>query len=320
MADASPAEPNLISDGKRMRPIWRPGDGNGEPSRYLVERSMATIRGHPTWKLFREDIELPIIRGSSQEPPHYVYLDDKACYVIWSSNVYAKEDLRDYWPFDFDHHGHTRTGRKNRGRPAYSDEAETKYATSPLRNKDRWYEYSGEPEVTEYQPLRAKRKSKIQQLVEQEFAQKALLAQEATGSRQDEYSRSSSSTAITTASATINGADVVHSSHPLPPHHMVSGGPKLPLPGSSLLLGTRPIMLNTSHLEDLPPYGTFRTRTVDVASSYDCTSSETSLSNNTQPVQQNPSKRKFIQPFDVSSSDTSSSPPTPKKFNSGEEF
>ncbi|KAF2678249.1 hypothetical protein K458DRAFT_317266, partial [Lentithecium fluviatile CBS 122367] len=146
MADSQTNRQELISDGKRLRQIWSPHDGNGESARHLVERSLNTVRGHPTWKLFMGDIELPILRGSEKEPPHHVYLDDKACYTIWCSNSYTKQELREFWPFDFDHLGNVRMGRKNRGRLAYFDVGKTKVAKSPLRAKGRWYEYLGAPE------------------------------------------------------------------------------------------------------------------------------------------------------------------------------
>lgn len=160
----------MISDGKRMRPVWKPGDGDGDSARHLVERSLGTLKGHPTWKVFDKEIFLPIIPGSEYEPPRYVYLDDKACYTIWRAQAYTKGELRDYWPFDFDHLGNIKTGRKNRGYPAYLGDSEMQYAQAPMRGK-KMYAFCGELEVTGYAPLRPKFKTKMEALVAQEFAQ-----------------------------------------------------------------------------------------------------------------------------------------------------
>lgn len=88
--------------GNRFRVVWAHGDGDGaEPNDQLLERTLTTVTGHPTWKLFRGDVFLPLSRGSS-EPPRYVYLDDQACFSIWISKLYSKDELKKYWPFDFD--------------------------------------------------------------------------------------------------------------------------------------------------------------------------------------------------------------------------
>ncbi|KAF2830906.1 hypothetical protein CC86DRAFT_168803 [Ophiobolus disseminans] len=141
----------MISDGKRMRVMWEEGNGNGDPSASLVERTQSTMKGHPTWKVFCGEIPDPIVRGVS-EPPRYVYLDDKACYTVWCSQLYTKQELRSFWPFDFDHVSKIRTGRKNRGRPAYLDDSHTAYATGTLRDKKKVYEFCGAPEFIGYTP------------------------------------------------------------------------------------------------------------------------------------------------------------------------
>lgn len=141
VADASDPSASFLSDGKRMRVLWSKDDGDGDPSPGMLINSKNTARGHPTWTLFCGTVANPIVRGES-EPPHYVYLDDRACYAIWSSGVYTKVELAEYWPFDFEHTGRVKTGRPNRGRPAYADEARTKIATTLIR-KNIAYEFRG---------------------------------------------------------------------------------------------------------------------------------------------------------------------------------
>jgi len=150
-ASAPGKSQTMISDGKRMRVMWEEGDGNGDASTYLIERTQSTIKGHPTWKVFCGDVADPIIRGKN-EPPRYVYLDDKACYAVWSSQLYSKQELKGFWPFDFDHVGKIKSGRKNRGRPAYLDDSCTEYAHGTLRNKNKVYEFCGAPDFIGYMP------------------------------------------------------------------------------------------------------------------------------------------------------------------------
>ncbi|KAF2449543.1 hypothetical protein P171DRAFT_480623 [Karstenula rhodostoma CBS 690.94] len=162
--------PAMISDGKRMRAIWRPEHGDGEFVQHIVDRSKTTLRGHPTWKLFVDEIMQPIVRGNKQEPPRYVYLDDEACYTVWKSQQYADTELKTYWPFDFDHQGNIKTGRPNRGRPALVDSDMSVIARGKLRGKDKWYAFSGEPGTTDYRPVRPANKTKIELQVEAEWA------------------------------------------------------------------------------------------------------------------------------------------------------
>lgn len=177
MAEKSePPGPNLSSDGKRMRVVWRPGDGDGEAAPHLIERAKNTIKGHPTWKIFMEDIKLPIDRNSDEAPPRYVYLDDKACHTIWASGAYGGLEMKEFWPLDYNFNGFIKTGRPNRGRPAWENEAEKKYATARARGKGNWYEFFGELEVTPYIPRRPTMKTKMEQKVAQEHAEKAKKA------------------------------------------------------------------------------------------------------------------------------------------------
>lgn len=150
--DERPKFPELISDGKRMRTVWQPHDGDGDPNLDLVERNMYLVRGHPTWKVFMDEVHLPIRRGG-EEPPKYCYLDDRACHAIFYSDAYSKEERRDFWPWDYNHQGHIKQGRLNRGRPAYLDDSHTTFATAPLRG-GKMYTFFGAPEETEYRPRR----------------------------------------------------------------------------------------------------------------------------------------------------------------------
>ncbi|KAF2704379.1 hypothetical protein K504DRAFT_449403 [Pleomassaria siparia CBS 279.74] len=154
MANSPSGIPTMISDGKRMRVVWTPGDGDGDPSTYLVEKAMNIIKGHPTWKIFIGDVKFPIGRGSTDEPPHYIYLDDQACYIISCSNEYSNDELKDFWPFDFNAQGAIKTGRKNRGRLAYVDDSHSEIAKARLRGKNKWYYFTGDPAVTDYKSIR----------------------------------------------------------------------------------------------------------------------------------------------------------------------
>ncbi|KAL1801502.1 hypothetical protein ACET3X_001844 [Alternaria dauci] len=135
--------PTMISDGKRMRVLWMNGHGDGDSNRSFVDRSKTTVRGHPTWKLFAGNVPTPILRGK-REPPKYVYLDDRACYAIYSSKFYDKNELKTFWPYDFDNLGNIKANRPNRGRPAYLDAACTTYAKGSLRGvRTEGYEFRG---------------------------------------------------------------------------------------------------------------------------------------------------------------------------------
>jgi hypothetical protein len=162
-----------------MRAVWRPEFGDGEAASHIIHRSKTTLRGHPTWKLFVDIISQPIVRGSKQEPPRYVYLDDQACYTVWKSQQYTDIELQLYWPFDFDHQGNIKTGRPHRGRPAWTDSEVPEITKGKLRGKGKWYEFSGEPEITNYRPLRPATKTKIELQVEAEWA--AQIGQDAGG-------------------------------------------------------------------------------------------------------------------------------------------
>jgi hypothetical protein len=144
----------MISDGKRMRLLWVEGDGDGNSSPHVVQRCQATMKGHPTWKIFCSDVPNPIVRGQD-EPPYYVYLDDLACHTVWRSQLYTKSELRAFWPFDFDHVGKIKTGRPNRGRPAYKDDSLREYDTTILRNKGQVYVFRGAPDFEDEAGVKA---------------------------------------------------------------------------------------------------------------------------------------------------------------------
>ncbi|KAF1836149.1 hypothetical protein BDW02DRAFT_494430 [Decorospora gaudefroyi] len=134
----------MIFDGSRMRVLWTKGHGDGDPSKETINRCQNTVKGHPTWKLYCGDLTGPIISGN-EEPPHYVYLDDRACYAIYSSHTYTRQELNTFWPFDFDNFGNIRRKRPNRGRPAYLDDSYTDYAKGRLRHTTKIYEFTGLP-------------------------------------------------------------------------------------------------------------------------------------------------------------------------------
>lgn len=143
----------MISDGKRMRLLWVEGNGEGDSSPHVISRCQFTLKGHPTWKIFCGDVPSPIVRNQN-EPPHCVYLDDLACHTVWCSRLYTNQELRAFWPFDFDHVGKIKTGRPNRGRPAYEDEAGCEYATTVLRNKGKVYEFRGAQDFEDEAPVK----------------------------------------------------------------------------------------------------------------------------------------------------------------------
>lgn len=150
--------PTMVFDGKRDRIMWEEGGGNGDPSISVWERIQNNVGGHPTWKIFCGEVSDPIVRGKS-EPPRYIYLDDQACYAVWCSRLYTNQELRAFWPFDFDHVGKIKTGRKNRGRPAYLDDSCIEYAKGVMRTKPKVYKFCGAPDFIGYTPARPTRRA-----------------------------------------------------------------------------------------------------------------------------------------------------------------
>lgn len=159
----------MISDGKRFRDIWRLGDGNGDPNTDRIKLNLNNIRGHPTWKVFLGDSNVPIVRGSPTEPPKYCYLDDHACHAILNSGAYTAGDLVKFWSFDFNQYGFIKQGRKNRGPPVYRGSSMTEYAEAPLRQKNHTYIFSGAPGFTEYAPLRPKKTISTETMIAEEM-------------------------------------------------------------------------------------------------------------------------------------------------------
>jgi hypothetical protein len=150
----------MMWDGKIERAIWRPGDGNGDPNVELFEKSQYLGRGHPTWKLFVGDVPEDITIGEN-EPPRYVYLDDKAAYAILNSSAYTNRKKQLYWGMDYNNSGRMKRGRPNRGRPAYKDDNQTTFAsvTQPGRFPD--YVFTGETAESRA-PTTRKKKTKAE--------------------------------------------------------------------------------------------------------------------------------------------------------------
>jgi hypothetical protein len=74
-----------------------------------------------------------------------------------------------FWPFDFSNQGQIKQGRKNRGRVAYLDDSCAEIAKGPVRGKEKWYEFSGDPEVVAYYAIRPK-KGRMERQVAKELA------------------------------------------------------------------------------------------------------------------------------------------------------
>jgi hypothetical protein len=136
-----------ISCGNGWRVLWTEGDGDGQYDKHTIDRLLGTVNGHPAWKLYCGEPTEGIIRGLN-EPPRYVYLDDRACYDVLRSKSYCNKELRLFWPFDFDNMGNIKTKRPNRGNPAYVDDSCLEYAKGPLRGGSE-YEFSGAPEASQ---------------------------------------------------------------------------------------------------------------------------------------------------------------------------
>ncbi|OJD40541.1 cell division protein [Diplodia corticola] len=131
-----------LSDGKVEREIWRPSDGNGDPSPELVEKHRARKAGHPTWKLYTGR-NIPK-RPTDTNPPSFVYLDDKAAWDILHSNHWTPHDKHRFWTFDFTAQGRVTVTRPNRGRPAYEEDDKT-FASIPARKGKRYWFHGCHP-------------------------------------------------------------------------------------------------------------------------------------------------------------------------------
>jgi hypothetical protein len=57
------------------------------------QRCLTTVNGHPTWKLYCGDVPNSIVIGK-KEPPHFVYLDDRACHDVLASHAYSASNLK----------------------------------------------------------------------------------------------------------------------------------------------------------------------------------------------------------------------------------
>ena len=122
--EAAAAAPRpTISDGKCLRQIWRPTDGNGDGDIGVFESTRYTAQGHPTWKLYCGDLPASV-KGVFCEPPRNVYLDDNACFRIFHFAGYNGAERGRRWRHDFDNKGNVKPHRKNRGRPALDSEGQ----------------------------------------------------------------------------------------------------------------------------------------------------------------------------------------------------
>lgn len=117
MATDNTPQRRKMFDGERERELWLPGDGPGDSDLDLVKSSVDRVGGHPTWRIYANDIPGGIVEGG-QKPPTRVYLDDKACFDIIQSRAFSGHSKGRNWPFDFTQHGGIRATRPNRGRPA----------------------------------------------------------------------------------------------------------------------------------------------------------------------------------------------------------
>lgn len=136
------------------REVWRPGDGDGDPSYDFCDDQRTDI---PRWRFFQHDIG-PLIKAK-KEPPKYVLLDDKAAYEVFKAEICTKMNMGKFWNHDFSNVGHLKTNRPNRGRAALMHESgdgavkidtgdgqgERIVATLPAgQNKSKLYRFIGE--------------------------------------------------------------------------------------------------------------------------------------------------------------------------------
>ncbi|KAF2431679.1 hypothetical protein EJ08DRAFT_172709 [Tothia fuscella] len=134
-ADSSSIDQNTrpkISDGKSMREIWRPSDGNGDPDPSLFERTRYKETGHPTWKIYCGDAP-ERVNGLLEEPPKFCYLDDRSAYKILHWDGFTKAEKGRYWKHDFGTKGELRPNRKCSGRPAFLVGGEVAYVDGPAK-------------------------------------------------------------------------------------------------------------------------------------------------------------------------------------------
>ncbi|KAF2136215.1 uncharacterized protein K452DRAFT_302947 [Aplosporella prunicola CBS 121167] len=126
-------------DGKTSRPTWKIDDGNGDPNPGLVEKNRNRKTGHPTWKLYTRNVPNPIQKGAD-EPPLYVYLDDRAAYdILQQSSVYNAHERHRNWPFDFDSQGKIPASRPNRGRPVYEPGSNSSFVALTKRGGGQYW-------------------------------------------------------------------------------------------------------------------------------------------------------------------------------------
>lgn len=139
MLNDGSSAPLQMFDGERLRDVWVPGDGPGDGDVDLVRTGQTRKGGHPTWKIYATDVPEGV-ESSIEYPPRRVYLDDKACYDLLSSNAFSGNQMGKCWPYDFTQVGKVRATRPNRGRPARLENGEIATSYRPTGA----YYFSGE--------------------------------------------------------------------------------------------------------------------------------------------------------------------------------
>lgn len=90
------------------------------------------------------------IKYEHNEPPKYVFLDDRACYEVMQSNV-PRASLGKFWPHDFGLSGKLRDRRPHRGRGSIGDpdaEGNDQYDYTQVGIKNARYYFTGEKDYT----------------------------------------------------------------------------------------------------------------------------------------------------------------------------
>lgn len=156
------------------REIWRPGktnpsctctikirltvlisgDGDGDRFADYFDKPGPATPLETRWKFYQSRTGPGPTEYRKNEPPKYVFLDDRAASEVIASDI-PRARLTKYWPHDFSGNGVIRARRANRGRGAVGDfEASGKemFHFAMIANKtggDRYY-FTGE---ANYQPV-----------------------------------------------------------------------------------------------------------------------------------------------------------------------
>jgi hypothetical protein len=140
----TPLRPGALvyrDDGGITREIWQPGDGNGVRDSEFPNKPLFKER----YRFFQTEIG-PIERGTNS-PPHFVALDDKAVWDVFSSKKYTAKDRAAFWPLDFLANGVLRATRRRKGRAANDTEGDTgrvPWIKAGSKNNSMNYYLSGE--------------------------------------------------------------------------------------------------------------------------------------------------------------------------------